>query len=118
MSHPVLFKKDDAPFKPYGDESGKATLAPLIGPDLSTTIGAGLATFDDVSIAWTVLYDEVIVGIQGEFRLRTDDAVYTVGPGDVLWLPKGTALRYEGTAALIFYALYPVDWRARSLTEA
>ncbi|MCW2241592.1 AraC family ligand binding domain-containing protein [Azospirillum canadense] len=113
MTNPILFKRDQAPFEAYGDGPGTATIARLIGPDISTTIGAGLATFDSTSIAWTVLYDEVVVGIEGAFRLRTGDTVHEVGPGDVLWIPKGTALRYEGSAALVFYALYPVDWRTR-----
>ena len=45
----------------------QATIARLIGPEISHSMGAGVATFDDCSIAWTVLYDEVIVVLEGAF---------------------------------------------------
>ncbi|MGX5720419.1 hypothetical protein [Shinella zoogloeoides] len=35
--------------------------------------------------------------------------------GDVLGVPKGTALAYEGERATVFYALAPVDWRTRDI---
>ena len=34
-------------------------------------------------------------------------------PGDVIWLPENTPLKYEGDKATVFYALHPVDWRRR-----
>ena len=77
------------------------------------TMGADIARFDDCSIAWTVLYDELIVTLEGKFRLRVGDEVFDTVPGDVLWVPKGTALAYEGDGATVFYALDPVDWRTR-----
>ena len=74
-------------------------------------MGAGLATFDGCSIEWTVLYDEVIVVLEGLFRLRVGDEVFEGGPGDVIWIPEYTPLKYEGEKATVFYALHPVDWK-------
>lgn len=115
MAQPTtrLFKRADMDFVHYGGPPGNATIARIIGPDLSTTMGAGIATFDDCSLEWTVLYDELIVGIEGLFRLRVGDKVFEAGPGDVIWIPEGTALKYEGKGATVFYALHPVHWKQK-----
>ncbi len=116
MARTILFKRSEIGFEPYGGPPGAATIARLIGPDTSRTMGAGLATFDGCSIEWTVLYDEVIVVLEGRFRLRVGDEVFAAGPGDVLWIPDYTPLRYEGEQAVVFYALHPVDWKTTRMT--
>jgi ethanolamine utilization protein EutQ len=101
-------------FENFGGPPGEATIARLVGPEQSRTMGAGIATFDRCSIEWTVLYDEVIVVLEGRFRLKlgqAGDRTIEASPGDVVWIPENTLLRYEGDGAKIFYALYPVDWR-------
>jgi len=114
MSGVVQFKRSDRVFEPYGDDPAKASIARLVGPGLSASMGAGVARFDNCSIAWTVLYDELIVTLEGRFRLRVGETVHDTGPGDVLWVPAGTALHYEGEGATVFYALHPVGWKTRA----
>lgn len=109
-----LFKYADTSFSDYGDGPGSASISRLVGPDRSSTMGAYLCRFDGRSVSWTVQYDELIVCISGHFRLRTLDATYELGVGDVLWIGKGTELRYEGDAATVFMAIAPVDWRNRT----
>lgn len=106
----TLYKRNQLAFDPYGSDPGRAGIARIIGPETSRTIGAGIATFDNTSVEWTVLYDEVIVCLRGTFRLRVGDEVFEAGPGDVLWIPEYTPVVYEGEGAEVFYALYPVDW--------
>jgi ethanolamine utilization protein EutQ len=113
MAEVKLFKRAEMRFEPYGGPPGQATIARLVGPELSSTMGAGLGTFDDCSVEWTVLYDELVVVLEGVFRLRLADGIVEGRPGDVIWIPENTALRYEGERAVVFYALYPVDWRKR-----
>jgi len=113
MSEVRLFKASERRFEPYGGPPGVATIARLIGPEISHSMGAGVATFDDCSVAWTVLYDEVIVVLEGAFALRVGRHVHDLGPGDVIWIPENTALHYEGKGARVFYALSPVDWKRR-----
>ncbi len=115
MAAVKLFKKSDWIFEPYGDDPKKASLSRLIGPELSQTMGAGIARFDGSSIAWTVLYDELIVTLEGTFRLRVGDEVIEARPGDVIWIPEKTPLFYEGDAATILYVVYPVDWKSRQM---
>ncbi|WP_051609605.1 cupin domain-containing protein [Terasakiella pusilla] len=105
-----LYKKSDLTFDPYGSEPGKASLARIIGPETSQTIGAGIATFDDTSVEWTVLYDEIIICLSGVFHLTVDGETFEAHPGDVLWVPEYTPVVYSGQKAEVFYTLYPVNW--------
>lgn len=107
------FASREMRFEPYGGPPGEARIARLVGPELSSSMGGGVATFDGCSIDWTVLYDELIVVLEGNFRLRLGERTIEAGPGDVIWLPEGTPLRYEGDGAKVFYALSPVDWKSR-----
>jgi|SRR3954447_22330627 ethanolamine utilization protein EutQ len=107
------FKRAEIKFEPYGGDKDKAGIARLVGPDLSRTMGVGLASFDGCSIEWTVLYDEMIVVLEGLFRLRAGSQVFEGRSGDVIWIPEKTAIVYEGERSVVCYALYPVDWRQR-----
>lgn len=114
MGKTLHFKRGEMKFDDFGSEGpGKGAIARLVGPDLSKTIGAGIATFDGCSIDWTVLYDEMIVVIEGTFRLGTPEGEITAKPGDVIWIPENTPISYRGEKAVVCYALYPVDWRKR-----
>ena len=113
MAKMLHFKRSEMNFGKFGDPPGDSGIACLVGPDISTTMGVGLATFDGCSIDWTVLYDEMIVVIEGKFRLKTPEGTITAVPGDVIWIPEKTPISYEGEKATVCYALYPVDWRKR-----
>jgi ethanolamine utilization protein EutQ len=113
MKQTQHFKRNEMQFSTYGGPPGKAEISRLVGPDISTSMGVGLAKFDECSIEWTVLYDEMIVVLEGEFRLRLPDRLIVATPGDVIWIPENTPLRYEGKQAVVCYTLSPVDWRAR-----
>src|SRR6266498_2998935 len=67
MAEVRVFKRPEMEFQHYGGPPGDAKLARLVGTEMSETMGAGLATFDGCSIEWTVLYDEVIVVLEGRF---------------------------------------------------
>ena len=113
MSAIKHFKRNAMSFDKYAGPPGQATIARLVGPDISKTMGVGIATFDGCSIEWTVLYDEMIIVIEGRFRLRAGKEVFDAVPGDVIWIPEKTPIVYEGNKAVVCYALYPVDWRQR-----
>lgn len=115
MSDVIHFKRAEQTFQPYsGQPLERAAICRLIGTEASSTMGAGLARFDNCSISWTVLYDELIVVLEGRFRLRLGDRLIEAAPGDVIWVPERTPLAYEGDHACVFYALYPIDWQAHN----
>jgi ethanolamine utilization protein EutQ len=107
------FRKSEMDFTAFGGPPGKATIARLVGPEMSKTMGAGIAAFDGCSIEWTVLYDEVIVVLEGTFRLVVGSHTHSFAPGDVIWIPENTPIKYEGDKAKVFYTLHPVDWRQK-----
>ncbi len=116
MADTLHFKAADMKFDNFGGPPGKASIARLVSDTNSTTMGAGVATFDGCSIEWTVLYDEAVVVLEGTFRLRIGKdykMVIEAKPGDVIWIPENTPLKYEGEAAKIFYTVYPADWKKR-----
>ena len=106
-----LIRSDQLAFAHRGGPPGHAEVARAIGGDLSGTMAAGVARFHDCSVAWTVLYDEVVYVIEGLFRLDMPDGVLEGRPGDVIWIPEGTELKYQGQNASIFYAVYPGNWK-------
>ncbi|WP_027855994.1 cupin domain-containing protein [Marinobacterium jannaschii] len=113
MTKARLIKHNELEFQHRGGPPGSASVARAVGPDISNSMAAGFARFDGCEISWTLLYDEVIVVMEGTFRIRTPEALLEAKPGDVLWLPDGTELKYEGEQALIFYAVHPGDWKER-----
>jgi len=118
MTKALYVKSEDMVFaQMHGDAGGSASVCQLVGPEISKTIDAGIATYDGCSIERKVNYDETIVVLGGIFRLLTGEnygRVIEAKFGDVIWLTKGTRLKYQGDNAKVFYARHPVDWRSRS----
>lgn len=101
----------------YPDAGGYASQCRLITPEISKTLGAGIATYDGCSIEWTTKYDQAAIVLEGILRIRTGEhfsRVIEAKAGDVIWLPKGTRMKYEGDKAKMFYAPSPGDWRIQS----
>ncbi|MDF0600192.1 AraC family ligand binding domain-containing protein [Psychromarinibacter sp. C21-152] len=118
MTGAQVFHAADRHLKPAVTETGTTMIAREIGTPLSRHMGAGIEVLDGVTIDWTVTYDEVLFIHSGRLTVEFDGTRHDCAPGDIVWLPKGTSLRYiaEGRAEY-FYALYPVDWAARQGVE-
>jgi len=106
-----LIRSTSLNFSHRGGPPGSAEVARAVGGELSSTMAAGVARFDACSIAWTVLYDEVVYVIDGIFRLVTGGKILEGHAGDIIWIPKGTELKYEGEHASIFHVVYPGNWK-------
>jgi len=60
---------------------------------------------------WIVTYDEVIFVIEGRFTVRGEDGAKTAGPGEVIFLTKGTKVTYSADAPTrVDGATYP-QWQ-------
>ncbi len=101
-----------AAFTPRFEYGDQAQVAALCGGDDGTKLGAGLVRLTKASIPWTIKYDEMIFVVEGTFTVTTDTDTLTAQARDAIWLPAGTRLTYESDNALLFYAIYPVDWAA------
>ena len=113
MPKTLLFKRGEMPFESFGGPPGTASIARLVGPEVSRTMGIGLAAFDGCAVEWTVLYDEMIVVLEGVFRLGVAGQDIEAHPGDVIWIPEKTPVTYKGDKAGVCSALHPVAWRRR-----
>ncbi len=101
-------------FEQIGGESGDIRVGRDVAGDISTTMGAGVAVFENCSMEWTVLYDEYFYCLEGTLTIGTKQGPVVMRPGDGLWLPKGTWVTYEAKErAKVVFAIYPVDWRER-----
>jgi len=117
MSGPRVFRRSEMALKDAVTPTGTTSIARVINASISQHMGAGVEHLDNVTIDWTVTYDEILFILEGPLTLEFDDGRHVCEAGDIVWLPNGTHLKYvaEGRAAY-FYALYPVDWAARQGT--
>jgi len=108
MSEVQLFCKKDQNFN-LGEIN--ACVNALVNVGNSTTMGGGIGVFGAGSnMEWTVTYDEILFIHDGDFELQVGDVKYLAGPGDVLWVPSGTALIYKAEKDVtFFYAVSPVS---------
>ena len=107
----TVIRAEDIEMTHRGGPPGVARVGRAVSADLSPSIAAGIAEFDQCSIQWQVHYDEVVHVLEGVFRLQSEGQTHEANVGDTMWIPKGTKLSYEGDRARIFYAVYPGNWR-------
>lgn len=108
----LLVDHHDLDFLPRGGPPGAAFVARAISNEISPNIGIGFARWEGAEVHWALLYDEVIFVIEGCFELQANGQSYHVTPGQLLWIPEGTALVYGGHA-LFGYVVHPGDWKQR-----
>jgi ethanolamine utilization protein EutQ (cupin superfamily) len=120
VSQVRLIKVEDMAYEPmFPEAGGSGTRCRLLTPDMSTTVGASMHTYDNCSIEWTTHYDQATIVLQGTLRIVTGEnfnEVIEAGVGDVIRLPNGTHFKYEGENAKTFTALYPIDWATHPKT--
>jgi len=78
-------------------------------------LGAGFMTFDHSELPWTLSYDEVDYVVEGEFTIKTNGKLYTMKPGDVFHIPKGTSVVFGSPSfCKVFYVVYPANWLSQN----
>lgn len=97
-------------FAPRFEYGEMAQVTEVTSHTIGTRLGTGFGRFTNAEIPWTVQYDEVLLVLEGELTVRTDEGDLTAGPKDCIWLPTGTALTYSARSALVFYAIEPSNW--------
>ena len=94
------------------DGTGPIRIARDVGTDISTTLAAGVVTFENCKHDWTVSYDEYLYCLEGELTIRIGGEAHVLKPGDGMWLPNGTAMTYEAKEkATAIFAVHPANWR-------
>ncbi len=79
-------------------------------------MGAGYMTLDAAApgpgeFPWTLSYDEIDVVLEGELVITRGREVVRGGPGDVIFIPKGSSITFGTPHHTRFvYVAFPADW--------
>lgn len=113
-----LLKSRDMVFTQFYPEAGGHTSnCHLITEEISKILSASIYTYDGCSIEWTTPSDQASVVLDGTLRVLTGDnysRAIEATFGDVIRVPRGTQIKYEGENAKVFTALYSSHWNRRS----
>lgn len=114
---PRVFKRSEIIPAPAVTATGTTSIARVVNASISRHMGGGIEYLENVTVDWTVTYDEILFIFEGTLIPEFDDGRHECTPGDIVWLPEGTHLRYIARErAGYFYALHPADWAARQGT--
>ena len=75
-------------------------------------IAAGFMAWSQSFFPWTLDYDEIDLVLEGELHIRCNGQTHIGKSGDVLYIPKGSAIEF-GTPSTVrfFYVTYPANWQ-------
>jgi ethanolamine utilization protein EutQ len=109
-----LIKPAERKFEPIDGVAGDIRIGRDVGSDISKSLSAGVATFENCAMEWTVKYDEYFYCLDGALTIETKEGDFELTPGTGIWLPEGTWLVYKARGrARVVFSVYPADWRAR-----
>ncbi|MGT2933995.1 cupin domain-containing protein [Streptococcus catagoni] len=85
----------------------------LLSLEESPRLGLGLMTMEETTFPWHLDYDEVDYVIEGQLDIIVGGEVMSAGPGELLFIPKGSDIKFsvKGKARFI-YVTYPADWQS------
>lgn len=95
-----------------GNPEHKVYCKDLVTLKESPRLGCGLMVMEDTTFDWLLEYDEVDYIIEGQLDVRIDGRTVSAGPGEILLIPKGSAIQFSVTGKARFvYVTYPADWQ-------
>ena len=78
-------------------------------------MAAGYMALDKGEFPWTLTYDEVDIVLEGELVITRGNEVVRGGPGDCIFIPKGSAITFGTPSRTRFvYVAFPADWNTGS----
>ena len=84
----------------------------LLTLEESPRLGLGLMTMDKTTFPWHLDYDEVDYVIEGRLDVISGDEVMSAGPGEIIFIPKGSDIQVSvKDKARFIYVTYPADWQ-------
>lgn len=95
-----------------GNPGDKVYTRDLFTLEQSPRLGAGLMEMEDTTFPWTLNYDEMDYVIEGKLSILVGGEKVTAGPGEVIYIPKGTSIQFsvQGRARFLYF-VYPADWQ-------
>ena len=122
-------ESEKAPFEKHVDPSGiigiktstvkcepfeqdGVALKDLVTLEEAPRMGAGVMELDHTSFEWTLTYDEYDIVIEGELEIEIDGRIVRGGPGDIIYIPKGSHIHFQTpTFTRYAYFVYPANWQ-------
>ena len=124
MSPPLPSSSASGRIKRVGAEDVRLGVFPGAGADKQVGIAdvitaadgapmaAGFMAWSQCFFPWTLDYDEIDLVLEGELHIRCQGQTTVGKPGDVLFIPKGSAIEFGTPSAVrFFYVTYPADWQ-------
>lgn len=95
-----------------GNPADRVYTRDLFTLEQSPRLGAGLMEMEDTTFPWTLNYDEMDYIIEGELSVLIGGERVTAGPGEVIYIPKGSSIQFSVSGrARFLYFVYPADWQ-------
>lgn len=108
----LLIHPQTVPCETFQNTPG-VRVADLTTLEEAPRMGAGVMEVEKTAFPWTLTYDEFDVVLEGTLEIQVGERVYTGGPGDVFYIPKGTAISFRSPAkARYLYFVYPANWNS------
>ena len=83
-----------------------------VDASISSSMSCRVCEFEEMTLEWTVVYDEYIYVLEGVLTIETKEGEFTMQPNDGIWLPKNTWLVYKAAKkARALVAVFPANWR-------
>lgn len=77
----------------------------------SPRLGCGIMEMEQTVFDWTLNYDEIDYVIDGSLTIIKNGKAVTAGPGELIFIPKGSAIQFSvSQKARFLYVTYPADW--------
>lgn len=94
---------------PGPDQEVRAT--DVVTSQDGSPMAAGYMSLTAGQFPWTLTYDEVQVVLEGELHIGTSAGTRIGRAGDVLYVPKGSAITFGTPSwAKFVYVTFPADW--------
>ncbi len=75
-------------------------------------LAAGYMALDQGEFPWALNYDEIDIVLQGELVITRGNEVVRGGPGDLIYIPKGSSITFGTPSHVWFvYVTFPADWQ-------
>lgn len=76
-------------------------------------MGCGVMELKDgADFEWTLTYDEYDIVLEGELEIVIDGRVVKGGPGDIIYIPKGSHIHFRTPEyAKYVYTVFPANWQ-------
>lgn len=99
--------------EPFEQEGVK--LRDVVSLEEAPRMGCGIMELDHTSFEWTLTYDEYDFVIEGHLEIEIDGRVVSGGPGDIIYIPKGSHIHFQTPDKTRYaYFVYPADWQSQS----